>query len=115
MSPIAMALLGARTRLLGYLGLWLVLLVPEVLTSAMSSSTDAFPSEVTELCALPSALAALRASLAPDTTDLFRFLRALLALAVFATVAQFFVRREAILRATRDVRDERPDARGGVA
>lgn len=93
-APIAFAALGARTRLSGYLVLLAVLVLPEILSSAMSGP---IPSEVTELFALPSALAALRASLAPGSADPLRFFRALVALALFGGVAIFFLRREIAL------------------
>ncbi len=94
-APIAMAILGTRTRPFGYVGLLLVLVLPEVLGSTVS----AIPSEVAELIALPSALAALRSSLAPGTEDLYRFFRALAALLLFSGVAFFFVRRDVALLA----------------
>jgi hypothetical protein len=54
------------------------------------------PSEVLEVCAIPSALAALRASIAPGTVDAMRFLRAVVALGAFAGVALMWVRRDVI-------------------
>jgi hypothetical protein len=93
-APLAFAALGARNRLSGYAVLLGVLVLPEALSASLASTA---PSEITELIALPSALGALRASLCPGTLDGFRFLRAFAALAVFATVALFFVRRDVIL------------------
>jgi hypothetical protein len=90
-APVAFATLGARTRIGGYFYLLLILVLPEILTSALDKS---LPSELLEVCAIPSALAALRASLAPGTTDLFRFLRASLALFVFISAAMLWIRRE---------------------
>lgn len=90
-APIAFAALGARTRIGGYFYLILILVLPEMLTSALGR---ALPSELLEVCAIPSALAALRASLAPGTTDAFRFLRAVVALFVFASGGMLWIRRE---------------------
>jgi hypothetical protein len=92
-APLAIAALGARTRLSGYFALLLVLVLPEVAATTLAGP---LPSEVTELCALPSALAALRASLAPGTVDLSRCLRAVVALTVFLVAALLFLRREAL-------------------
>jgi hypothetical protein len=93
-APIAFAALGARTRVSGYLSLLAILVLPEIVASML---TGPIPSEVTELCALPSALGALRAALTPGTVDVFRFVRAFVALALFALVAVVFVRRELVL------------------
>jgi hypothetical protein len=92
-APVAFATLGARTRIGGYFYLLLILVLPEILTSALDKS---LPSELLEVCAIPSALAALRASLAPGTTDLFRFLRASVALFVFISAAMLWIRREIV-------------------
>jgi hypothetical protein len=92
-APVAFAALGARTRIGGYFYLLLILVLPELLTSALDKS---LPSELLEVCAIPSALAALRASLAPGTTDLFRFLRASIALFVFISAAMLWIRREIV-------------------
>jgi hypothetical protein len=97
-APIAFAALGARTRVSGYAYLLLVLVLPEFLSTMLSGSLS---SEVTELCAVPSALAALRSSIAPGTVDPLRLLRTLVALAIFAGVAMLFVRRE-VLRVERE-------------
>lgn len=93
LAPVAFAALGARTRIGGYFYLLLILVLPEVLTNALGRS---LPSEVLEVCAIPSALAALRASIAPGTTDLFRFFRAAVALALFASAAMLWIRREIV-------------------
>lgn len=90
-APIAFAALGARARWSGYLVMVSVLVVPEVLSRTMSGL---IPEAVTAVFALPAALAALRSSLAPHTADPGTFLRALVALAVFAGVAVVFVRRD---------------------
>jgi hypothetical protein len=97
-APVAFATLGARPRASGYLVLLLVLVFPEVLAGKLGG---VFPSEVTELCAIPSALDALRSSLLLGSFDPFRTLRALVALAIFVGVASFFVRRD-VLRLERE-------------
>ena len=93
MAPVAFAALGARTRMSGYLVLLLFLIVPELVANMLSG---ALPSEVTELFAIPSALASLRSSLAPGWVEPIRFLRALVALAIFAGIAVALVRRDAV-------------------
>ncbi len=92
MAPVAFAALGARTRISGYLVLLLFLVVPELVAGTLAG---ALPSEVTELFAIPSALAALRSSLAPGSVEPIRFLRALVALAIFTGIALALVRRDA--------------------
>jgi len=98
-APVAFAALGSRTRLAGYFALLLVLVVPEMLSNML---TGPLPSEVTELCAIPSALAALRSSISPGSVDVFRFVRALVAVSVFAGVALFLVRRRLLVAASED-------------
>src|SRR5262249_50161347 len=93
-APLALATLGARSRVRGYLMLLLVLVLPTVIAEA---APPAFPSEVAELCSVPSALGALRSSLGPGTVDVLRSVRSLVALMVFGAVALFFVRRDVIL------------------
>ena len=94
LAPVALAALGARKRLSGYFTLLLLLVVPAFVVSAVD---DFVPTEAAELCSVPTALAALKGALAPGTVDGLRFLRAVVALLVFASVGFFFVRREAIL------------------
>ena len=96
-APVAFAALGARTRFSGYLVLLFLLVAPELVASALSG---ALPSEVTELVAIPSALAALRSSLAPGSVDLLRAIRALVALLVFAGLALALVRRDVVIVST---------------
>jgi hypothetical protein len=92
-APVAFAALGARTRIGGYLYLIGVLVVPELISSALSGP---LPDSITELLAIPSALGALRSGLAPGGVDIARALRALVALGVWSAVAVFLVRRDAI-------------------
>jgi hypothetical protein len=98
LAPLALAALGARTRVGGYGALLLIVIVPEVVVSLVG---DAIPSAVAEICSVPSALAAFRSSLAPTaasgTIDLLRCLRATVAIAVMALVAFAIVRRDVIL------------------
>jgi len=94
LAPLAFAALGARRRFSGYLVFLAILIVPEVVASMLSS---VIPTEVTELFALPSALASLRSSLAPFTADGFRLLRSLVALILWAGVALFLVRRDILI------------------
>lgn len=93
-APLAFAALGARTRATGYVFLLAVLVLPELLASMASGSA---PSEVLELCSVPSALGALRGSLAPGAVDPLRCLRALVAVAVVAVAALAVVRRDLAL------------------
>jgi hypothetical protein len=93
LAPVAFAALGARTRLGGYLFLIGVLVVPEVVASAL---TGPLPESVTEVLAIPSALGALRSSLCPGGFDPLRAVRALVALGVFAAFSMFLVRREVV-------------------
>lgn len=89
-SPIAFATLGPRSRGGGYLALLLVLIVPDLLSSKLDA---VLPSGVAEVCAIPSALAALRASIGAGAFDGLRFLRALVALVTMAGVVLLFVQR----------------------
>lgn len=96
-APLAFVSLASRSRLRGY-GLLLALLVlPEILAAGLR---DVLPAEITDVLAIPSALAALRAGLAPHTASLFRVVRALVALGVFGAVFAFVLRRDvrAIMR-----------------
>jgi hypothetical protein len=101
-SPVAFAALGARSRIGGYLFLLGVVVIPELVASSLSGLV---PESVTEVLAIPSALAALRSSLAPGGLDGVRALRAIVALAVFVGIALVLVRRDAI-------RLERPEIGG---
>ncbi len=100
LSPIAFAALGARSRVGGYLFLAGVLVVPEMIASSLSS---VLPESVTEVLAIPSALAALRGALAPGGVDPLRAVRALVALAAFAGFAFFLVRRDAVVVAQQEL------------
>jgi hypothetical protein len=93
-APVSFAALGARSRLGGYVFLIAVVTIPEVIVGLMGSS---LPESVADVLSIPSALAALRTSLAPGTLDLWRTVRALVALSVVVAFAMFLVRRDTIL------------------
>jgi hypothetical protein len=90
-APLSFAALGARTRAQGYLGLLLLLAVPEVLEPW---SSGLVPHGWGDLLSVPSALAALRAALMPPGIDVARFARAACVLAAFAAVCFVLVRAE---------------------
>lgn len=94
MAPIAFAAVGARRGVSGYFTLLALVVGPALLVSSLGA---ALPREARELCAIPSALAALRSALSPGSVDVLRVVRASIALALFSGVALFFVRREVLL------------------
>ena len=89
-SPIAFAALGARSRVGGYLFMIFVVVAPEVFAGILEGPV---PQSVTEVIAIPSALAALRSALAPGTFDFARALRACIALGFWVMIGSFLVRR----------------------
>jgi hypothetical protein len=93
-APVAFAALGARSRLGGYLFLIAVVMVPEAIVAMMGS---ALPEAIADVLSIPSALSALRTALAPGTFDLWRALRAVVALSLVVAFATFLVKRDAIL------------------
>jgi hypothetical protein len=93
-APVAFAALGARSRLGGYVFLIAVVMIPEMIVGMMGAS---LPDSVADVLSIPSALTALRTSLAPGTVDLWRAVRAIIALGVVVAFAMFLVRRDAIL------------------
>jgi hypothetical protein len=93
-APLAFAVLGARSRIGGYLVLIGVVMLPELIVMSMGS---ALPDSIADVLSIPSALTALRTSLTPGTVDLFRTARAVVALGLVVALATFFVRRDAIL------------------
>ena len=93
-APVAFAALGARSRIGGYVFLICVVTIPELIVGMMGS---ALPESVADVLSIPSALAALRSSLAPGTVDLARFARAVIALTVVVAFAMYLVRRDAIV------------------
>lgn len=90
-APVAIAAVGARSRIGGYLLLLFVVGFPELVAGALSG---VLPDAITDVLAIPSALGALRSSLAPGGLDPLRALRATVALGLFAAVAVFVVDRE---------------------
>jgi hypothetical protein len=93
-APIAFAALGARSRIGGYLFLIAVVTLPEVVVGLMGS---ALPEAIADVLSIPSALAALRTALAPGSVDLWRAMRAVVALSFVVGFAMLLVRRDAIL------------------
>lgn len=93
-APLAFAALGARSRIGGYLFLIGVVMVPELIVMGMGS---ALPESISDVLSIPSALSALRTSLAPGTVDLYRTARAVVALTLAVSLAMFLVRRDALL------------------
>jgi hypothetical protein len=93
-APIAFAALGARSRIGGYLFLIAVVTLPEVVVAMMGS---ALPEAVADVLSIPSALSALRSALAPGTVDLWRAMRAVVALSFVIAFAMLLVRRDALL------------------
>lgn len=93
-APVAFAALGARSRIGGYIFLLAVVMIPEAIVALMGSS---LPEAVADVLSIPSALAALRTSLAPGTVDPWRAMRALVALSFVVAFAMFLVRRDAVL------------------
>jgi hypothetical protein len=93
-APVAFAALGARSRIGGYVFLIAVITIPELIVGMMGSS---LPPSVADVLSIPSALAALRTSLSPGNVDLWRTVRALIALSLVVAFAMFLVRRDAIL------------------
>lgn len=91
-APTALATLGARTRIGGYLFLASVVVLPELVVTALGSR---LPPSLADVLSIPSALASLRGALASGPADLARFLRAVAALAVFASLATALVHVEA--------------------
>jgi hypothetical protein len=93
-APVAFAALGARSRIGGYVFLLCVVTIPELIIGMMGG---ALPESVADVLSIPSALAALRTSLAPGTVDFARFARAVVALTGVIALATYLVRRDAIL------------------
>ena len=93
-APVAFAALGARSRLGGYLFLIAVVTIPEAIVSMMGAS---LPASVADVLSIPSALGALRTAFAPGTVDLWRAMRAIVALSLVVAIAMFLVRRDAVL------------------
>ncbi len=102
MAPLALAAIGGRSRAGGYVGLLVLLVLPEMLERWTSALV---PSEWTDLLSVPSALAALRSSLASQEIDAARFARAACVVVAFAALC-FALARAEIARV--DAEDEEP-------
>ncbi len=90
-APVAMATLAARSRRGGYVALLMVLLAPELL----APSLDRFvPHGWLEVCSIPGALLAVRASLAPAGADPVMLAHGAVALAAICVGALVVVRVE---------------------
>jgi hypothetical protein len=89
LAPLAMATLGARSRVGGYLALVAVVVIPELL---QGGSAHVLPEGWAELASIPAALTTLRSSLLPDAFDALRFARAFAVLALVVAVALLVVR-----------------------
>lgn len=90
LAPLAFAALGARSRAGGYFFMLLVVVMPELVAGMLAS---VLPESITEVIAIPSALATLRSALAPGSADGWRALRALVSLALWMLFASSLVRR----------------------
>jgi hypothetical protein len=89
LAPVALATLGARTRIGGYLALLFVLVLPELLSGWLST---ALPEGWGELASIPGALGALRGSLLPAGLDPLRGSRALAILLLVVVLAMLVAR-----------------------
>jgi hypothetical protein len=90
-APVALASLGARSRVGGYLALVTVLVLPELFAGWTARM---LPAAWSELTSIPSVLGALRASLTPGAVDVAMALRALVVLAAVSAVALAIVRTQ---------------------
>lgn len=93
LAPLAFAALGARSRAGGYFFMLLVVVVPEMFAGMLGK---VLPESITEVIAIPSALAALRSALAPGSADGWQALRALVSLALWVLFASSLVRRTVV-------------------
>jgi hypothetical protein len=91
MAALALAAIGGRTRAGGYFGLLLLLVLPELLERWTSTLV---PDSFGDLLSVPSALAALRSSLASPEIDAARFLRAACVVVAFAALCFALARTE---------------------
>ncbi len=91
LAPVAMATLGARKRLGGYLALVAVLGVPELL---IAWTSKILPEGWGELGSIPGAILAVRTALEPSRVDLMLGLRAVAVLALVLALALLALRVE---------------------
>lgn len=90
-APVALAALGARSRIGGYFALVSVLVLPELFGRW---TAQMLPRGWHELTSIPAVLGALRAALTPGTFDVATLLRASVVLAAIAAVATVIVRTQ---------------------
>jgi putative flippase GtrA len=102
-APVAMATLAARTRGRGYLVLFTVLVLPELLQSSL---LRVIGPDWVAVCSVPGALVALRTALAPIGVDGPMLARSLVAL-ISIVVAALLVVRVELARAPQTPRVER--------
>jgi hypothetical protein len=89
MAPIALATLGARSRVGGYLALVAVLGIPDLFRGWFA---QILPEGWGELASIPGALTTLRSSLLPDAFDALRIARAFAVLALVVAISLLVVR-----------------------
>lgn len=92
MAPLAVAVLGARSRVGGYGWLLMVLVLPEVVAPWTAQMV---PASFRDLTSIPAALSAVRGALMPPGIDPAQLLRALLVLTAVTALAMLAVRRAA--------------------
>jgi len=90
-APVALAALGARSRIGGYFALLFVLVLPEMFARW---TAHVLPYGWQELTSIPAALGALRSSLSPDSHDVPTALRAIVVLAAVSAIALAVVRTQ---------------------
>ncbi len=90
-APVALAALGARSRIGGYFALVSVLVLPELFGRW---TAQMLPRGWQELTSIPATLGALRTALTPGTFDVATLLRASVVLAAIAAIATAIVRTQ---------------------
>lgn len=93
MAPVALAALGSRSRIGGYLFLLLVVIAPSIFAEILARPLGP---KVAELLSIPSALLALRSGFMPGSVDVVRVLRASVSLVFFAGLSAALVRKDAM-------------------
>lgn len=91
LAPVALASLGARARVGGYLWLLFILVLPELFESW---TRGLLPKAWGDLVSIPAALASFRAALMPPGVDFVRCARASIFLLLVLAVAVLVLRRE---------------------
>jgi len=90
-APVALASLGARSRVGGYFALLSVLVLPELLGRW---TAEMLPRGWQDLTSIPAALGSLRSALTPGAIDVASLLRSLVVLAAIAAIATAIVRTQ---------------------